>query len=235
MFKWFRGLFPANKAGHKVARSRRIRNKATHDDEKGLAESFVRRVESGDGSSIASIDFDSLDNDSLGQMPQLFSEHSGMSVFEGQVDHGYALQEVGESDKCPRCQAEMVQQYGHFIYASQPTPRIMLAPAGYFCTNCPTVIVDEHMLSKGVVGNYPFNGTVGMSPNGEDFVPFRTWNGQEPFHVFDETGNLLGLAAVSGATPRRRPRNKPPRSKVKRSQRSQKPKKSQRKKKGKRK
>jgi len=44
--------------------------------------------------------------------PLLFdklSEASGLSVFSGTVEHGYAMRSVGSHPRCPRCNADKVR------------------------------------------------------------------------------------------------------------------------------
>ena len=201
MIQWIRNLLPAKKT-------------EPRSEAEELLESVATRVDY-DDSIVVRFDRDKLGDAAEDDMAELFSEFSDMNLFEGTVEHGYALAAVGHSDQCPRCQSETEQLYGNFIYASEPSPRIMLAPAGYFCTNCPTVIVDEVMLSRGVVGNFPFNGIVGTSSDGEEPAPFQTWNGQEPVYIFDETGNISGLSAVPRAGFRRSSGTKTKRPKTK--------------------
>jgi hypothetical protein len=50
----------------------------------------------------------------------------------------------------------------HFIYATDIAPRVMFAPAGYFCTACPTVVVDEHLIATGMKAGYRFRAVVGV-------------------------------------------------------------------------
>lgn len=43
----------------------------------------------------------------------------------------------------------------------------MFAPAGYFCADCPTVIVDERLISRGMKEGYRFRAVVGIDHAGE--------------------------------------------------------------------
>ncbi|MEM7132006.1 MAG: hypothetical protein AAF702_37190 [Chloroflexota bacterium] len=230
MLNWIRNLFPAKKSRRSVspAHARKVRRKLTRTEPEEQLEieeqldSVMTRVELDDGSTISQFDMDQVEVDDKGEMAQALSEAVDIDFVEGSIVHGYSLQLTGSTEQCPQCQSDTKQMYGYFIYASHPTPRIMLAPAGYFCIQCPTVIVDEELLSRGVVGNHPFNGTVGMSPNGEDFEPFETWNGREPIHILDETGNSLGITSIPPDRLRRRGGTKPKRIKSKQSRKNQK-------------
>lgn len=82
----------------------------------------------------------------------------------------------------------------HFIYATDIAPRVMFAPAGYFCTACATVVVDEHLIAGGIKEGYRFRAVVGIDYAGEkqpDF--FKTWNGQETIYLLDEDGRVMDL------------------------------------------
>ncbi|KAF0248023.1 MAG: hypothetical protein FD167_2576 [bacterium] len=76
----------------------------------------------------------------------------------------------------------------------------MLAPAGYFCTNCPTVIIDQAMISQQVSKKIQFNGVLAIDYN-EDKEPdfFKTWNGKSAVYLLDESTNPVGL--VTSVTP----------------------------------
>jgi hypothetical protein len=86
----------------------------------------------------------------------------------------------------------------------------MLAPAGYFCTTCPTVIVDEEMLRAGITDGFHFQGVLGIDYEGQRPPDlFRTWNGRPTVYVVDEVpgshgGSLLGAHARQHATQRER-------------------------------
>ena len=83
-----------------------------------------------------------------------------------------------ELAKCPRCKAATEQMYANFIYIVGDESRAMLGPAGYFCSKCPTVIVDEDMVKKATRGKGEFRGVVGLTDEeGETEQYFRTWNG----------------------------------------------------------
>ncbi|MBI1876180.1 MAG: hypothetical protein HYS05_20125 [Acidobacteria bacterium] len=83
----------------------------------------------------------------------------------------------------------------HFIYATDIAPRVMFAPAGHFCTACPTVVIDEDLIAGGVKEGYRFRAVVGVDYAGEkqpDF--FKTWNGRESIYILDEDGQVMDLA-----------------------------------------
>ena len=73
----------------------------------------------------------------------------------------------------------------------------MLAPAGFFCTACPTVIILEEMIAGAVKAGFHFQGVVGID-NLETHQPdlFVTWNGKKPVYIFDENEQCLGLETV---------------------------------------
>ena len=111
---------------------------------------------------IATINMDEWSQDEQKAFRSAAAEKSDMFMFDGNVEHGYLLKFVGTEDRCPRCNGETRQQYGNFIYATDIATRVMFAPAGYFCTKCPTVIIDEQMIEDGVLGNFKFLGVLGI-------------------------------------------------------------------------
>ena len=127
---------------------------------------------------------------------------TGFPLFEGHIEHAYDMQHVDSTDHCPRCQAATKQHYSNFIYATQIAPRVMFAPAGYFCSQCPTVIINENMIIDGITGGkFKFKGVLGLDyeeKNPPDF--FDTWNGEKPVYIFDENQIPLGIAISSEVT-----------------------------------
>jgi hypothetical protein len=150
------------------------------------------------------VDLDQLGLDAGDEFKEAVSQISDITFFEGHVEHGYSLDHVSDAQRCPRCQAPTRQHYADWIYATQVAPRLMLAPAGYFCTRCPTVIVDEAMIRSGVKPEFEFLGVVGLDhEEGKNPDLFKTWNGKDAIHVFDERGIHQGLS-TPGVTPARR-------------------------------
>jgi predicted Zn-ribbon and HTH transcriptional regulator len=97
-------------------------------------------VELHPGTEIVSVNQENMDETERESLRSLASELSDLTFFEGHIKHGYSLHSVSNPAQCPRCKASTQQQYANFIYATNVAPRVMLAPAGYFCTKCPTVI-----------------------------------------------------------------------------------------------
>jgi hypothetical protein len=85
-------------------------------------------------------------------------------------------------------------RYAEFIYATQTSPRLMMAPAGYFCARCPAVIVDEELLRQGVTGNFVYSGVIGINYDDKHKSgPFKTWNGKETIVFVDEVEKRMEL------------------------------------------
>lgn len=115
----------------------------------------------------------------------------GIEDFTGFVKHGYGLSFVKNKEVCPRCHNQTKQYYSNFIYVTNIAPRVMYAPAGYFCSECPAVIVDEEMISNAVKGKFQYNGVLGITirdMNNEDPMLFKTWNGNDSIVILDEFG-----------------------------------------------
>jgi hypothetical protein len=141
----------------------------------------------------------SVDGWSEEEKKELFTkatEKSDMTAYEGHIEHAYSRRHAYQTEKCPRCGADTRQQYGNFIYATQIAPRVMFAPAGYFCTECPTVIIDEDIVRNGITDRrFKFLGVIGID-YGKERKPdlFDTWNGQESVYVFNEDQQPMGIS-----------------------------------------
>jgi hypothetical protein len=85
----------------------------------------------------------------------------------------------------------------------------MFAPAGYFCSQCPTVVIDEEIIQSGITGPFTFQGVLGIEHD-ESQAPdfFRTWNGQDAVYLLDEDQTPQGIATLSPSQPSRRPKKR---------------------------
>jgi hypothetical protein len=164
-----------------------------------------------DKGTLKKLNIEDLSEDERREFHTRVSETSQLELYTGHVEHGYALGAVSTSESCPRCQALTRQQYANFIYATQIAPRVMFAPAGYFCTACPTVVIDEELIRPGISKQFTYQGVVGLDHEGEkrpDF--FKTWNGETTVYLFDEHENPVGLTTTArlqskGFTKNKRP------------------------------
>jgi hypothetical protein len=143
---------------------------------------------------MINVNLEHLDESSQKEFRQAVAEKSGLSFFAGHVEHGYSLDHVASAERCPRCHAPTEQRYANFIYATQVAARVLLAPAGYFCTKCPTVIMDEELIRRGVTRGFQYHGVAGLDYEKQkppDFL--KTWNGERTVFILDEDENLVGV------------------------------------------
>jgi len=123
---------------------------------------------------------DTLDSEGKQELYSAARELSDLPFYEGDVEHGYGLRFVSHAQPCPRCRAATKQHYANFIYATQIAPRVMLAPAGYFCGSCPAVIIDEEMIRAAVSQKFIFQGVLGLDYDKKKAPDlFKTWNGKD--------------------------------------------------------
>lgn len=63
----------------------------------------------------------------------------------------------------------------------------MFAPAGYFWTACPSVIIDEGIIRQGISAQFTYPGVLGLDHEGEQRPDIlQTWNGEKTVYIFDE-------------------------------------------------
>jgi hypothetical protein len=154
-------------------------------------------VEVRPGTAIVSVNQENMDETERESLRSLASELSNLTFFEGHIKHGYSLHSVSNPAQCPRCKASTQQQYANFLYATNVAPRVMLAPAGYFCTKCPTVIVDEDLIQAGIRGKFKYQGVLGLDHEGSKEPDLlQTWNGSKPVYIFNEEEVAIGLATL---------------------------------------
>lgn len=146
---------------------------------------------------MAKLNMDDFSDGERQSLWSMASKISNLPLYEGHVEHGYGLDFVPTSQQCPRCRAATQQHYANFIYATQMAPRVMFAPAGYFCTKCPTVIVDEDMIRSAVDKRFNFQGVLGLDYDGRERPDFfKTWNGKKTVYMLDEHQFAIGFGTI---------------------------------------
>ena len=142
----------------------------------------------------ATVDIDSFSPEAQPALYEAIAQQQGLPVFEGEVRHGYSKTTLRNPSVCPRCGAPTRQYSAHFIYATDKGMRVMMAPAGLFCSRCPTVVVDEDLIAAGVKSGFQYQGVVGIDFLGKkEPAAFETWNGRKPIYVFDEDEQCHGM------------------------------------------
>jgi hypothetical protein len=143
---------------------------------------------------LLTVDLDSFGAGAQKELVDEITKLNRLPLFEGKVEHGFSKQAAGSTDRCPCCGAATRQCTASFVYATNIAPRAMLAPAGYFCTSCPTVIIDEEMLAKGMKQGYRFRSVVGIDHDEKRFDLFTTWNGKKTICFLDENQQIMDMA-----------------------------------------
>ena len=153
----------------------------------------IRTAVSGDRG-LVTVDLDSFGPGAQKKLAEEIAKINRLPLFEGTIEHGFSKRAAGSTDKCPGCGAATRQQNANFVYATDIAPRVMLVPAGYFCSLCPTVIVDEDLIAAGMKQGYRYRCVVGIDYFGKkDFEIFKTWNGKKPIYVLNENQQLMDM------------------------------------------
>lgn len=158
-----------------------------------------RRASSEPSGIVVTHNIDSFTEDERQQFWQEASKVADVPVFQGSVEHGYAAGDVAGRERCPRCGGTAEKRYANFIYATQLALRVVFAPAGHFCTRCPSVIIEEGMIEAGIADKrFKYRGVIGIDYGGKrDSDYFRTWNGEELVYLLDEEGHFEGVVPHS--------------------------------------
>ncbi|MBI2421634.1 MAG: hypothetical protein HYV27_02310 [Candidatus Hydrogenedentes bacterium] len=160
------------------------------------------------------VNLDELDEESQEEILALAVKAADIPRFTGQVEHGYDARFTRGVDRCPKCGEATKRYYANLIYATQFGPRIMFAPAGYFCTACPTVVIDQKLIEWGVSEGFQYWGILGIEQDdGRGTLLFQTWNGEEAAYEFDEPELSTGMNPLYPV--RRDPRTTQAPSKIK--------------------
>ena len=155
----------------------------------------------GAGGIVISRNVDDLSEDALETFGAVASQHTKIPVFNGHVEYGYAFDVVADKDHCPRCGSDVELRYANFVYVTQIALRVMYAPAGLFCSRCPTVSVNEAIIRSGIADNqHHYKQVVGIDYGGKKEADYFTkWNGNDLVYVFDEDKNLLDVTTTPPA------------------------------------
>lgn len=117
---------------------------------------------------------------------ELFSKESGISVFKGIIKHAYESDYLGYKHMCPRCDERTENMMSNFAYGTQDKSRIIGAPAGHFCTNCPTVIIDDDIIRASINEKIDYCGVYEIETGYEtEKLLFETFNGEKPVFILD--------------------------------------------------
>ena len=147
---------------------------------------------------VARVEFDGI-TDGKGNLPILeeFAKHSNIPIFKGKIENAYESDFLGYKDKCPLCESPTVQHFSNFVWANQEASRIATAPAGHFCPNCPTVIIDDDVMRSAINPRFHYWGTcaidTGFGKTPEDINLFKTFNGIKPTYILDENQDFSGI------------------------------------------
>ena len=150
------------------------------------------------GGMLISHNADGLSEGDRAAFVAIASEMAQIPLFDGHVEYGYSLDSVKDETQCPRCGGAAERRYANFIYMSQKAMRVMYGPAGFFCSKCPTVSVDETILRTGIADKrHQYKQVVGIDyGNKKDADYFRKWNGKDLVYIFDEDQNLLDITTA---------------------------------------
>lgn len=125
------------------------------------------------------------------------AEHNNVPIYKGAIVNVYESDFLGYKDHCPLCDTPTVQHATNFIWANQIASRLMTAPAGHFCPNCPTVIIDDDIIQLAVDSRrFEYWGVCGIETGYEKkqgYSLFQTFNGQKPTYILSEEGGLDGI------------------------------------------
>jgi hypothetical protein len=168
----------------------------------------LTRTRVGD-TSLVRINVDDWEPDTQQALHALAAKHANLTFYDGKVQHGYALSHVATWTQCPRCHANTSQHYTNVIYATQTALRVLFAPAGYFCTRCPTAIIDEAMVQAGITASFTLRSIVGIAYETRETPDyFLTWNGRDVVYILDEAQMILGIETLPPEPQHRLPRHK---------------------------
>jgi hypothetical protein len=142
---------------------------------------------------MLTVDLDSIDPESRNGLKEEVARINKLPLFTGKVEYGFSMRFVETTDRCPKCGAITQRFNANFVYVTDIAPRVMLVPAGFFCSSCPTVIIDEDLISTGIKQGFRFRRVVGIDHGKDHLDLFTTWNGEKTIYVLDENQQLMDM------------------------------------------
>ena len=158
----------------------------------------IKRVDNPEKSMVSFQVEEETDGKKNLSMLKEFAQHNKMPIFKGEVINGYESDFLGYKDRCPLCDTPTEQQMSNFIWTNQVASRLMTAPAGHFCPNCPTVIINDDIIQSAVdKTRFEYWGVCGLETGyekeGKSSI-FKTFNGEKAIYILDEDGTLCGVS-----------------------------------------
>lgn len=71
----------------------------------------------------------------------------------------------------------------------------MTGPGGYFCTNCPTVIINDAQVAVVAKPRFQYGGVCAIETALGKPDLFETMNGEKSIYILDENKQLAGIAS----------------------------------------
>ena len=146
---------------------------------------------------------DDWEPDTQQALHALAAKHANLTFYDGKVQHGYALSSRRPPDAMSTlpCQ-HTAALYQCYLRHPDGTARPVPVPAGYFCTRCPTVIIDEAMVQAGITASFTLRGIVGIAYETRETPDFfLTWNGRHVVYILDEAQMILGIETRASGAP----------------------------------
>ncbi len=141
-----------------------------------------------------------IEDDEMGmaddQLIELIKKTSSIPIYDKEVLNGYSLSFAKTTSTCPECHGSLQQHYAQFIYTDGMGARNNVSPSGYFCGDCPTVVIDEHQLSQSVSRGIQYKAVFGVESQSKGLSLFKTWNGRKPTAVMDEHQNIVDFGTL---------------------------------------
>jgi len=133
--------------------------------------------------------------DNLGML-EAFSDQNKIPIFKGTIAHAYESDYLGFKDHCPKCNTPTEQMMSNFAYGTQEDSRILTAPAGHFCSACPTVIIDDDVMKSAIDKNFKYGGVFEIESGYEEKKKLlETLNGEKPIFILNEyKDKVYGIA-----------------------------------------
>ncbi|MDM8526619.1 hypothetical protein QUF58_00290 [Anaerolineales bacterium HSG24] len=181
MFEWLKKIFSQEEKSKEITLPDEEEEEEDEENEEEEESDYIEIRNIGkDEEDILVLDIDRVPPDEREDLHATVTELTDLPFFEDNVEHFYTLKYAKQIHQCPRCGDLLQQQYADWVYATKAGKmRIMLAPAGYFCLKCPTVIVDENLIKSGIDGNYKYREILSIAHDDGVLSGMATLNGKE--------------------------------------------------------
>lgn len=157
--------------------------------------SFLSRLFGSGASKYESLDVTGISAEEKDKKFDEYAEKNGIPRYNPKnrsLKFGYSRSYAMSSTKCPQCDGKLEQHYAEVVYATDSRPKVSYTPAVFFCTECPTVVVDDSHIESSTTPDTEFRGVIAIEAKPKAKL-FEAWDNEPVEYVFDDQKRIIRM------------------------------------------